>query len=118
MLYSRLNKRDNMKRKQNIDAQQKGLDLNAMKAACQALGFSQESQNDIVRHYEWILTLRLIQMNIPITEHMNKQHLFAKQNYLSALERAIAKHPLKLSDWTRVGRAMQRVYKEASVKTR
>ncbi len=103
---------------QKINPKQKELDLRAMSVACKALGFTPETQSDIVRHYEWILTLRLIQMNIPITEHMNKQHLFAKQNYLSALERAIAKHPLKLSDWTKAGRAMQRVYKGAYTKTR
>ena len=107
-----------MKRKQNIDAQQKELDLNAMKAACQALGFSQECQNDVIRHYEWLLTLRLIQKKMEKTDNMVKQHMYAKQNYLFSLERAIAQHPLKRTDWTRAGHAMQRVYKEASVKTR
>lgn len=107
-----------MKRKQNIDAQQKELDIKAISAACHALGFSQETQNDVVRHYEWLLTLRLIQKKMEKTDNMIKQHMYAQQNYLFSLERAIAKHPLKLSDWTKAGRAMQRVYKEAYAKTR
>lgn len=103
---------------QKINTEQKELELKAMTAACRAIGFSETEQQDVIRHYEWMLTLRLLQNKMEKTERMANQHTYAERNYLLALERAIAKHPLKLSDWTNAGRAMQRVYKEAYTKTR
>ena len=101
-----------------IDLEQKKLEIKAMSAACQAIGFPEERQKDVIRHYEWLLTLRLIQKEIEPTDRMTKQLVHAEQNYMMALERAIAKTPLKVSDWTNAGHAMQRVYKEAYAKTR
>ena len=98
--------------------EQKELDIKAISAACHALGFSTESRTDVVRHYEWLLTLRLIQKGMPKTETMAKQHAHAERNYLISLERAISKTHLKKTNWTKAGRAMLRVYKEAYTKTR
>lgn len=103
---------------QKINAEQKELGVKAMSAACEALGFMPETQSDIVRHYEWLLALQLIQKKMEKTERMAKQQTYAEQNFLISLERAIAKHPLKLSDWTNAGQAMQRVYRDAYAKTR
>ena len=101
-----------------IDVEQKKLEISALSAACQALGFSDESRKDVARHYEWLLTLQLIQKEIEPTDRMIKQLVHAKRNYIMSLERAISKAPLKVADWTRAGRAMQRVFKEAYTKTR
>ena len=102
-----------------IEAEQREIDKNAFFAGMKALGFNQDQQKTVYSHYGWMMAISRIKEEID-TPRIQKVYKTAYESYMLSLTRTIRDlpEPLKLADWTRAGKAMRRVFKQAYDRTR
>ena len=101
-----------------IEAEQRQLEDDAFSAGLSALGMSPVQVKAVLGRYQWLRAVKNIQKETK-TARIEKVCQVAQESYMEALEKAISElsRPLKLADWTRAGKAMNRIFQIKGINT-